>query len=94
MPDLKTYPIEHFSMNPPEIKFEDGTFSFEKRIYAEVIDSEEDAIVNAVIRSAMECGVTDLYLLDKNFVINALTTAIEAWNSRAGEEDKHELVER
>ena len=90
MSDGKPYPIEHFSMNPHEIKFEDGTLSFEKMIYAEVIDRKEDAIVNAVIRSAMECGVTDLYLLDKNFVINALTTAIEAWNRRAGEEDKRD----
>lgn len=85
MPDLKPYPMEHFSMNPPEIKFEDGTFSFKNRIYAEVVDMKEDAIVHAVISDAMECGVTDLYLLDKNFVINALTTAIEAWNRRAGE---------
>lgn len=43
MPDLKPYPMEHFSMNPPEIKFEDGTFSFKNRIYAEVVDMKEDA---------------------------------------------------
>ena len=87
MPDeLKPcpYPFEHVRLNTPDINFEGGVFSFREKIMAECVNMQENAIVSAVIRAARDEGVTDLYLLDKKFVIDALITAIEARKRRVG----------
>ena len=55
---------------------------------AECVNMQEDAIVSAVICAARDEGITDLYLLDKKLVIDALVTAIEKRNSRVGEGEK------
>lgn len=88
MPDLKPYPFEHHRLNTPEISCEGGVYSYREKIMAECVNMQEDAIVRAVIRAAMDEGVTDLYLLDKKFVIDALVTAIEARNRRVREGEK------
>ena len=48
------------------------TYRMEVKVAAQVIDMTEDAIVQAVMNAAQEEGVTDLYLMDKRFVIEAL----------------------
>ena len=91
MPDtLKPcpYPFEHVRLNAPDINFDGGVFSFREKIMAECVNMQESAIVSAVIRAARDEGITDLYLLDKKFVIDALITAIEKRNSRVGEGEK------
>lgn len=94
MPDtLKLYPFEHHRLNIPDINFEGGVYSYREKIMAECVNMQEDAIVRAVIRAAMDEGVTDLYLLDKKFVIDALVTAIEAWKRRVGHEPAGECAE-
>lgn len=48
-----------------------------KRIAAVVEDMADEAIVAAVKAEAMKQGVTDLYMLDRKFVIDALKEKIE-----------------
>lgn len=48
------------------------TYTVEVKVAAQVIDMAEDVIVQAVMNAAQEAGVTDLYLMDKRFVIEAL----------------------
>ena len=89
MPDtLKPYPFRHVRMNNPDINFDGGVFSFREQIMVQCANMRDDAIVDAVIRAARDEGITDLYLLDKKFVLDALTTAIEARNRRVGEGEK------
>lgn len=84
MAELKPYPFEHFNMNVPEMKFEDGFFEMRHKIYAECVDMQETAIYEAIIRAAKESGVTELFLLDKQFVADALKVAIEKWRAENG----------
>ena len=73
------YTLEKFNMNAPEIKFVDGSLKIEEKIVAQCVEMADEAIVKAVIDCAMESGVTQLYLLDKDFVITALQDAIRKY---------------
>jgi hypothetical protein len=84
MAELKPYPFEHFNMNEPEMKFEYGIFKMQQKIYAECVDMKDTAILEAIIRMAKEAGVTELFLLDKQFVTDALEVAIEKWRVENG----------
>ena len=42
------------------------------RFKAELVDMEDKAIVDAVIKAAQEEGITMLYLLDKQFIMEAI----------------------
>lgn len=75
------HPIEHHYMNQPVIDFEDGIYKYREKIFAECLDMQEDAVVQAVVRMAKDAGVTQLWLLDKKFVLDALVTAIEKWRA-------------
>lgn len=44
---------------------------------AQVVDTQERMLVEAVIRAAEEEGVRDLYILDKKFVFDALREKME-----------------
>lgn len=77
-------PIEHHLLNQPEIDFTDGLCKYREKIYAECIDMQEEAVVKAVIRSAMDAGVTQMWLLDKKFVLDALMSAIDKWRADNG----------
>ena len=58
-----------------QLEFDDHGV-FVKKIAAEVIDMRDEMIVQACIRAAREAGISDLYLLDKTFVLNAPTAKI------------------
>lgn len=79
MAELKPYPLKHFNLNAPEIKFEDNIFKIQQKIYVECADMKEQALLDAIIRAAREAGITELFLLDKQFVTDALAVAIEKW---------------
>ena len=53
-----------------------------KSISAVVADMTDNAVYNAIIRSAQESGVTDLYLMDKKFVADALREKLERENQK------------
>lgn len=44
---------------------------------AQVVDTQERMLVEAVIKAAEEEGVRDLYILDKKFVLDALREKME-----------------
>ena len=51
----------------------DGTMvEIERKVAAIVEDTTEEAIVRAVKEAAMANGVTDLYLLDQKFIMDAI----------------------
>lgn len=53
-----------------------------KSISAVVADMTDNAVYNAIIRSAQDSGVTDLYLMDKKFVADALREKLERENPK------------
>lgn len=65
----------HYHLREPELDFELNTIT--QRIYTEVVDMYDDAIVQACVRAAKEAGLTDLVLLDKRFVLEALIEKME-----------------
>lgn len=75
------YPFEHYQFEvTPEINVNDRICSVHQKMLAKCVDMMDDAIVKAVVDVAREEGISDLYLLDKTFVVNALTKAIKEYN--------------
>ncbi len=60
------------------------TYTIEMEICAKVVDLAEAACVEAAIEAAMDAGVTDLYLMDRRFVIDALVEKMQR------EREKHD----
>ena len=48
-----------------------------KRIMAEVADLTDAVMVDAILRACQSEGITDLYLIDKKFIIEAITEKLE-----------------
>lgn len=65
----------HVCPNEPDYDFD--TYTMIKRISAKAVDLQNAAIVAACIEAAKEAGITDLYLLDKQFVTEAIKEKIE-----------------
>lgn len=47
------------------------------KIKAKVINMADEAIYSAIIEEAKEAGITDLFLIDREFVLTALTNEME-----------------
>ena len=79
--ELKKFPFnfEKFNMNEPKINFIDGSLKIREKIVAQCVEMADEAIVKAVIDCAKENGITQLYLLDKDFVVTALQDAIKKY---------------
>lgn len=68
--------IMHFHLN--DFALEDGPVQrIVAKIKAEVADMTDDAIVDACVKAAREDGISDLYLLDKKFVLDAIRDKIQ-----------------
>lgn len=65
----------HVCPNEPKFDFDANTVT--QRIYAEAVNMQDEAIVSACIRAAKEAGITDLFLIDRQFVIDALIEKME-----------------
>ena len=68
--------------NPMKIDIEeqkDGSaiYSITNKIMAKMSDVTESAIVDAIIDEAIREGVSDLYILNKQFIISAILEKIE-----------------
>lgn len=68
--------MQHFQLKPPEID-DDNPMRITHRIYADVVDMTNNAIVDACVKAARQAGINDVYLLDKQFVLDALREKIE-----------------
>lgn len=73
------YTFEKFNMNAPEMELIDGSVKIKEKIVAQCVEMADEAIVKAVIDCAKENGITQLYLLDKDFVVTALQDAIKKY---------------
>ena len=58
----------------------DTTYSITQKISAQVIDMAEKVIVDAIINTAREAGINDLYLIDKEFIITAIKNEMNRRN--------------
>lgn len=70
------YPMRQFNF-PPEMIVEDPGFIVRRNIsvqFANILDNE---FVNGIVNLARENGITDLFVLDKKFVLDALKEKLE-----------------
>ena len=71
-------PLMHIPMNPPQpIELDMSTFKMVHNVYAEVVDMQEKAIVEAIIKAARNRGIDDLYLIDEKFILEAIQEKME-----------------
>lgn len=75
---------------PSEPDFDLQAFTVTERICAELVDVRNEAIVAACIRAAREAGITQLYLLDKRFICEAIREKIERETEQEEEHDPRE----
>lgn len=77
----KENPLLHKSLNVPCVSREGTpdcfTYQVTQKLLAEVVDKTDEVIVQAIIADAERCGFTDLYLLDRQFVLDALREKAE-----------------
>jgi hypothetical protein len=69
-------PFEHIHYDIP-ISFSNGSETAIGKVAAKCIDMENVAVYNAVIEAAKKNGITDLYLLDEKFVLDALREKLQ-----------------
>lgn len=62
--------MQSFRLNDPVVDVSEMTVTF--HFAAEVCDLADDAIRDAVVKAAQEAGITELYLLDKQFILEAI----------------------
>ena len=71
-------PLQHIHFKDNEIKeFHDFQASIRMKIMAQVADTTDKAICEAIIRYADEQGATDIYLIDEEFVKSAIINEIK-----------------
>ena len=90
-PKARSWLIEHVkpSRNPATepcsvhmIKYEPqsidgGILRFTQNIAVQLIDMQDRALYYEIVRAACEAGIDDLYLMDKQFVLDALREKLE-----------------
>ena len=74
--DIQIKPLEHFHLELADFDIFEEVGRIKMKIVAEVVDKTDMAICNAIIDAARAEGVTDLYLIDRDFVITALRNEI------------------
>lgn len=63
--------------NLKDTSFDVDAHSIVRKISAQIVDMQDDAIVQCCIDIAKEAGIHDLILLDKKFVLDALREKIQ-----------------
>lgn len=67
--------MQGFELNDPVVDMDAMTVNF--RFAAYTCDMADQAIVDAVVKAAQEAGITQLYLLDRDYVIAAIREKLE-----------------
>ena len=67
--------FQHYDFGTKASDFD--TYSAIRRIEARCVDMENETIVNACVSAAREAGINGLYLLDREFVLEAIREKIE-----------------
>ena len=55
----------------------ESIFSITAKAAAKVIDMEEQCVVDAIVDTTREMGLSHLYLIDKTFIIEAIQEKLE-----------------
>lgn len=79
------YPMHQFNFppKPKDIKLlndsldENVRLEIVRKVEVKLIDMMDQLILDEVIRAADEAGITDLFVLDKRFVLDALREKME-----------------
>lgn len=62
--------MQSFCLNDPVVNVNEMTVTF--HFAAEVCDMADNAIRDAIVDAAQKAGITELYLLDKTFILEAI----------------------
>ena len=62
--------MQSFRLNDPVVDVSEMTVTF--HFAAEVCDMADNAIRDAIVDAAQKAGITELYLLDKTFILEAI----------------------
>lgn len=68
-------PLKHFclnSINPTMSLADPPVLEITRKMQAELVDALDDVILYTIFQGAKEAGITDLYLIDKEFIISAI----------------------
>lgn len=83
---IQKYPLAHIELQEKKLEYPfvdelefncNYVATYTRHIVAQVVDTTDRLIVEAVVNTAKEMGFTDLYILDKNFVMDALREKME-----------------
>lgn len=72
--------FKHFHLKDVDTDF-DNPMHITTRLYADVVDMTNNTIVDACVKAARQAGINDVYLLDKQFVLDAIREKIEEKSS-------------
>lgn len=79
---------QHYQFEPlPSMKTEENGFigySFEKKVAVEFVKSTERFLLSAIIQRAMDAGITDLYVINEDFVLAAIREKLEREGEQYG----------
>ena len=78
--DPKVNPMFQVRTNPIidlDHMIDDQLMHIQYNIHAEVVDAVDQEIVSAIFKAAREAGVTDLILIDKEFILSAIQHEME-----------------
>lgn len=81
------YPMHQFNFppKPADIKFMDDAIDIDENIRLEIVrnvevklvDMMDRLIMDEILRTANEEGITDLFVMDKKFVLDAIREKME-----------------
>lgn len=74
--------LMHYQFPAERLQLEGTVVNLQMKVAAIVEDSTDEAIVNAVLEAARANDVTDLYLLDKTFILDAIREKKERENPK------------
>lgn len=69
--------LMHYVFPRDQLQLDGTMVELRCKIAAVVVDTTEKAVVQAIIEAARAEGVTDLYLLDKAFILDAIREKLE-----------------
>lgn len=88
---------QHFQFEPlPRMKTGENGFigySFEKKVAVEFVKSTERFLLQSIIQRAQDNGITDLYVLNEDFVMDAIREKLEQEGRKMPYIDKQAAVD-
>lgn len=66
----------HYHLEKP-LDFVDGPFNIIQSVQAQVVDMTDRLIMEAIINEARQNGIDELYIMDKKFILEAITEKLE-----------------